>query len=963
MGFTRFKAMNSQLDSLKMIYRKFVDNEGWVTATNLFSIKRKLKRLLRKITMNLAKATLCLCALLSLGACSDNESAESYLIQAKNFANESKTNEAVIALKNAIRIDNNNGEARFLLGKAYLKQGSGVEAVKELERAKRVKYINDALIPLLARAYILTDSDADVIALSDSAKKLEGGNLTQYLAYKTLAALRSEDTELADASVKQANTLGLDDFYTKLAQAYLAFAEQKFTEANTQVQSLLEMSANNPEALMLQGQIASATKEHEKAADSFQQYLEVQPKSGIVQLLLADSLLQSEQYKKAEQHADAILASVSTQPFANYIKAMVRFQDKDYKQASEYAEIALSANFNHFNLKLIAGASAFHLKNWEQTNRHISAVAKYLPPEHQANKMLAISQLELGLVNDISETLNNFSTENESDSQFIASLSYKLLELGAVNEAKALVEKNDAIDTNAEKSARQGILKLMMNDPSGMQNLEDAVKLDPKLIQAELALAFAAVKSGDIAKAKAIANKWEKEHSDKAGAYNLRAIIYLEQKNFIKAEEALNKSLSKEKDNVFALIELVRSARLQEKLELAKERANDLIVAYPNNDKAQRIYFDLHRNESAMETILSSYKRDSGNIKKAILATEALISLEKFDEAHDILKAIESTSKLPKRYWQLLLFINKQQRNEDNIRVTIENWKDTSPYHLEPFVLLVDFYTNKRDYSRALGVVNSAFDHHPENLTLQLIKMQLLLNTKELYQAKALYQILTKRDINKSLKMGLEGRLLLLEGKHEQAIHKLNEFYQAYPSTQNAIYLVSAYQGNSDESNAIKLLEAFLTSNEKDDRARVVLASLYLKSDKDKAIESYEKVSVTQSKSIIVNNNLAWLYMEKDDLDSALKFAEKAYDIAPDVANVVDTYSQILLKKGDKRNALKKAAKAFELSDGKDIDIHLNYIDTLLANSRKNEAKTLLNTVEAKSAEQQERVMELSKLF
>jgi len=44
MGFTRFKAVNSQLDSLKMLYRKFVDNEGWITAINFCSILIILKQ-------------------------------------------------------------------------------------------------------------------------------------------------------------------------------------------------------------------------------------------------------------------------------------------------------------------------------------------------------------------------------------------------------------------------------------------------------------------------------------------------------------------------------------------------------------------------------------------------------------------------------------------------------------------------------------------------------------------------------------------------------------------------------------------------------------------------------------------------------------------------------------------------------------------------------------------------------
>lgn len=913
--------------------------------------------------MKFAKASVCLSILLALSACSEKETAESYLIKAQHYIQENKISAAVIELKNSIRADVDNAEARFLLGKIYLNQGNGADAVKELERARKSKYFNKHLIPLLARAYLLTESDDEVIALSDDANSLKEEALSQYLAYKTLAALRSEQVELAQVSAKQAMSSNPDEFYSKLAETYIVFSEKNFEQASFLVKSLLTMSAENPEALMLQGQIATAMKDYGQAAKSFQRYLSAQPKSGIVQLLLADSFLKSEQFEKAEQYADTILAQISTQPFAHYIKAMVRFQSKDYEKASEHAEAALSANFNQFNLKLVAGASAFYLKNWEQTNHHLSTISKYLPPEHPAKKMLALSQLELGLINDISDTLNDFSANNESDSQFIASLSYKLLELGAVDEAKELVEKHESVEADAGKSARQGVLKLMMNDPSGMQDLENAIKLNPELIEAELALAYASVQAGNIEQAIKIADKWKKEYPNKAGSSNLMAIIYIKEKEYSKAEQALNKSLSKEKDNVFALIELVNIARYQDKFELAKDRANHLIKLYPNSDKAQRLYFGLHRNENAIKMIVSSYKRDKLNIKKALLASEALVSLKKIDNALDILKSIQQEQKLPKRYWQLLLRVYKSQQDEKQILATLEQWREASLYHIEPSILLVDYYANKKDYTRAISVVNRAFDHHAGNLTLQLVKMQLLLSAKDLYQAKSLYQIIAKQDIKKPLKMGLEGRIFLIEKKFKQAIPKLDNFYQAYPSAQNVLYLAAAYQGDSDENSAIKVLESFLMNNENDDRVRVFLASMYLNNDKNKAIQSYEKISKTQPKSIVVSNNLAWLYMEKGDLDKALIFAEMAFSIAPDVANVVDTYSQVLLKSGKKRRALTKSKEAFNLSTSKDLDITLNYIELLIINSRKNEARKLLNNVEPQNLHQRSKVDILKKIL
>lgn len=910
--------------------------------------------------MKLVTVTLLLSVLLLLSACSEKESVESYLYKAKSYIKKNQINESIIELKNAIRADINNSEARFLLGKTYLNEGNSVDAVKELERALKLKNDNELLIPLLARAYLLNNSDDAVISLENKDLNLKSEALTQYLAYKTMAALRSEQLEIAQLSVQQAKLVKPDSQYSQLAEAYLIFAESDFERASIIVKNILELSVDNPDMLMLQGQVAIAMQNYELAVKSFEHFLLIQPKSGIVQFLLADSLLKSGQYVKAEQYADRILALLSTQPFANYIKAMVRFQSKDYTKASEHAEVALSANFNQLNLKLVAGASAFYLKNWEQTNLHLSTVTQYLPPKHQAKKMLAISQLELGLINDINQTLSGFSSSSESDSQFITSLSYKLLELGAIDEAKTLVNKDRNTSGDAKATARQGVLKLMMNDPSGMLDLEHALKLNPELIEAELALAFAAVHSGDIEQAKKIAKKWEVEYPSKAGSPNLLAMIYIKEKNFLKAEFALKESLSKEENNIFALIGQVNLAIYQAKPELAKKRVNNLIILYPDSDKALRLYLDIYQNEKAVEFIVSSYKRDTSNINKALLASEALIKLKQIDNAVEILNSIKQDAKLPKRYWQLMLVVNKEQPNK--LLSTLEEWRKISPFHIEPSILLVEYYRNKRDHTRAISTVNQALEYNLDNTTLQLVKMQLLLDTKELYKAKKLYKVLEKHDIKEALKLGMEGRILLLEKKFDLAISKLDEFYKAYPSAQNVIYLALAYKENGGEVNAIKALEGFLKNNDSD-HVRAILANLYLASNRNKAIQHYEAISMQQPKNVVVNNNLAWLYMEKGDLSKALKFAEKAFSEAPEVANVVDTYGKILLKSGDKRKALEKAEQALALVDGKDIDIHLNYIEALLANSRKNQAKKALEMVKPKTDEQKNKVAKLAELL
>ncbi|MCP4986265.1 MAG: PEP-CTERM system TPR-repeat protein PrsT [Colwellia sp.] len=909
--------------------------------------------------MKFVKASLCLSVALALSACGEQASLESHLTNAKSYLSQNKVNESIIELKNAIRLDSKNGEARFLLGQVYLSLGDGLSAVKELERAQSLNYAENKVLPLLARAYILTDSDSDVLALSTSSSGLASEERSQYLAYQTLAALRSEQPKLAKQSVELSQSLAQEGVYSMLASAYYQLSENKYDEAKTLILRILAINAKQVDALMLQGQVAMATKDYQLAADSFKQYFELQPRFGIVQLLLANALLKAGEYQEAEENADAILAKVSSQPFAHYIKAMVRFQEKDFAKASEHGEAALSADFNQPNLKLVVGASAYYLKNWQQSHHNLSSVVKHLPSDHQARRMLAVAQLELGMVDAISTTLNDFDSNDADDSLFLSSLSYKLLERGAMTEAKQLLAKSENNNSeSAVSNARQGILKLMMNDPSGLEDLEDAVKLDPEFSEAELAFGFASLQIGLLEEAKAIADKWQAKYPNKVGGYNLIASIAIKEQKYTEAEQTLKQSLTLDPDNLFALTEQLRIAIHQKNDALSKDRADYLINIAPDSDKVLRQYFGVYQNDMALARLASAYELDKDNINKAILLSEAMVSLKQQKQAKELLVSIADRKNLPKRYWQLLVLIYKNQKDERNTRLTLEKWFKENPNHIEAVVLLTDLYAGQRNYERALNVIKQGIVNN-DNLLLQLIKMQLLLDSQQITPAKNLYKTLATKNINEALKQGMLGRIFLLEENYVQAVPKLEVLYKAYPSSQNAIYLADAHVRNKYNEKASQVLEHFLTLEPNEDRIKTMLAGVYLENNTNKAITIYDELVKKQPKNIIAHNNLAWLYLEGNKIEQALVHAKKAYELAPHIANIADTYGKVLLGSGEKDTALKYATKASELAKGRDVDIQLNYVEALIANNHPKEAKDVLTKVITTTDEQKNKKAQL----
>ena len=843
----------------------------------------------------------------------ETKAADTHIIKTKAHKDANKIQTEAVDLKKAALLDFSKGEDCFLLGESYLFQGNPADAVKELEKAFDLKFTPDKVIPLLARAYMLVDSNHDVLALDGPANELLDESKVHYLAYKTFAALRTQQLALAKKTVADAKKLSVSSLYSMLANTYLHVEERQIDAASELVNKMLVINPQHPEVLMLQGVILTAKGNHLLASWSYKKYLMAQPNASVVQLRLAGALLKAKAYVEAEKYADVILEVSSRQPFANYIKAMVAYQAKDYAKAAESAELALQADVNQFNLKLVAGVSAFQLKDYEQSYYHLSAIAHFLTPENIAQRMLAFSQTVLSQTKDASQRVN------------------------------------------------KGVLKLIIDDASGAEALETA--MNPDLIAVELALAHTEVQLGNTKKAKAAADSLLIKYPNKPGVHNLMATIHTREGQLDNAWLSLQKSLLVVPDSIFALTESIKTLYKQGKKAEAKRFAESVLKIHGKDAGVLRLYFDLGRDEAALAKIKTVFIEDKKNMAIALVYVEALLKMFKPHEAINVLSRFDPFSKTTKNYWHLSVIAQKQINTANGEQLTLEKWLKVNPEDLEPVLLLADIFATKRNYYKALSMVNNGLEIHQDNLILKMVKMNLLLNSEKLQSAKELYKELSTHKINENVKAGIRGRILLVEEDYEAAIEKLTPFYNAYPSSQNAINLAAAHQGNQQLTAATSTLANHLLTNKEDDRVRAVLANLYLQGETAQALQTFQRLVRTQPENVAVNNNLAWLYIEKEDIENALLYSEKAYLLAPKNPEVLDTYAHSLLKSGQKYTALAKSEKAYVLSEGKSVDITLNYIEVLIANDLKKRATVLLVSTNAGSETQEQRKQQLQEML
>lgn len=111
---------------------------------------------------------------------------------------------------------------------------------------------------------------------------------------------------------------------------------------------------------------------------------------------------------------------------------------------------------------------------------------------------------------------------------------------------------------------------------------------------------------------------------------------------------------------------------------------------------------------------------------------------------------------------------------------------------------------------------------------------------------------------------------------------------------------------NENYAGAVSYYQKALNINPTLPRAYFGLGEFYYRSDEiDEAVSAYKKLAEIIPKSATAYNQLAWIIADKkQDYNQALEYGEKAYDLASEDEQVVDTMGWIYYKLGKNEKAL-----------------------------------------------------------
>ncbi|MGJ8694543.1 MAG: XrtA/PEP-CTERM system TPR-repeat protein PrsT [Thalassotalea sp.] len=892
-----------------------------------------------------------------LFACSDKAPID-YLAAAKVHIAEQQPQAAIIELKNAILNSPELAEARFMLAKLYFEDHQFENAAKEFERALSYQYAKNEVLPLLAQTYHLIESDNALITLSTDAANLSPEQLGEIMFYQLLANFRLGKEIEGNKLINEVQQLPIQSVYSSLSLAYEALLAKDIITAKEQLNSILAVTPEQVDALKLLANIQLQEQDIDGAIITYRTYVKAYPDDLTIVFMFARLLTDANQTSEAEPYVDRLLKINSDHALLNQLKGLARYYAHDFQIALLHLEKSLLTNPTSVGTRLIAGVSAYQLKDYEKCQQHLSFIADEIPASHPALRLLAASQLALGFTLAANKTVESFDNLTNQDEALLSSLGLSLARQGEKIKAQALLDKANTLNGDSAQALPQlGLLKLSLNDASGIADLEKllaknntgenitpnaaAIPNGENELTIEAILATAYLSNNQFDKAFNLANQLKAEDGNAIKGYILAGYTYIKQNEVKLARAEFEQALVIDPNNLAVklnLIDLLPNKTEQEQ-RVISHRLLALLKTQTDYIPALSRYYIINKQlgdtQEVIRFVESLAKKSPENNRITLTLAKIYFNEKHYQKVITSLIKIENTGSQTNQYWQMLGQSYLALKDYTNAFDVFQRWLEQQPNNKYALMSNVTALEAQNKIAVALNLTEQYLAKQGRDIAIDIIHTGLLLKNKQFSQARRSYDNLPNEAYELAIVQGYLGQLQLSDFEYSNALPNLESAYTSNPSVTNALLVMTCLEKLNRKQQAFKFLSQHTIEQPTDIHALMQLALLQLSQDKNKAIISYKTVLQLNDNNALAHNNLAFLLAEKGDKTTALVHAKKAVEINPQQSAYLDTLGRILLDLNQNELALNYLTKAVEhLGEQKDDEVYLNYVEALIANKQ-----------------------------
>lgn len=910
--------------------------------------------------------------------------AADYLAQAQQALSKGDLKTAQIDLRNAVKADPQNGAARYELAKVEFTLGDPVAAEREVRNASARGFDPHLVVPLLGQTMLAQGKFKDLLKDLIVANK-EPSVDALILVERGFAYSGLNQLDDAAAAFAAAEKLAPNEIGPLLAGARLAMARGDMATAEQKIDRALLLQPKSPEVLLTKAQLLRIKGDMVGALSVLDEAITLAPSNVQAKLDRAAVLIATGHVDDAKKDVDTVLASTPGSVQALYLQAVIQAQAKDY-QGAELSLNRISAFMSRIPKAYFLQAMVKQQLGLPEQAE--SAAQKYLaraPNDLAAYKLLAQIQFSMHRPLEVIATLRRVAESGHADAATLDLLgrAYALADQPA--EAAEAFQRAVALAPNdVGLQTRLAAVRLSLGHPDqAMSDLDHTLSLDPKNQQVGQAYFFAAMATGDVAKARAALAKVQSLQGDSASVQNLAGLLQLSQLDLSGAEKTFRGVTENAPDYVPAKVNLVRVMIMQGQRDKADQILTEILDKAPTSEPAltmmtaqlvgQKKLADatalLARAHDATPTdarltmnLADLYIRDGKPQQALDLVNTTITALNKAalapvakDEAGQKAAVPDRTLSLPGTTDLMMAKANAEVAlsQPDAARDTLTQLLKANPQALAARRQLIALLMQANDFQDARNIIQAGLAAMPRNYELSQDYVMVDLKATGIDAALATADQLQQEDRDFIAARALKGDIYMAANRPEDAAKAYQAALDAVPSPLFVTRLSGALEraGHPDEAQA--KLVAWITAHPGDVGVMEILSNLYIANNKlDDAMTELKAVLALRPHDPVALNNLAWIYGQQKN-PAAEEIARQAYILAPG-PQTADTLGWILVGAGKAETGVALLRQAAEESPT-DPRVQYHYAVALKDTGGRAEAIKLLTGVVASKADFPER--------
>ncbi|MDC0939224.1 tetratricopeptide repeat protein [Pseudomonadales bacterium] len=831
-----------------------------------------------------------------------------HLESGRTYYEQGQYNASMIEARSALQIDGSNEAANLLMSDIYLSLGMARQALQILQSIDSDSY--DYNLRLID-AMLAVGKYGTSLHLLRQSEGVFAGNEIESLLRVAEARIGLRDIESASLSYRK----------------------------------VLDLDASNIDATLGLIAIDATTGSLERADAGLLALLENHPEHLDTLILLANVYLRQGRFEEAESRlTDAISVLPSTDIFTQQRAGLLRVLIRLLAFQGNSAEALIYQN---------QLAAAF--PNAEELQDRMAKVAELVENAEFKSALTVLDEIELiAPGNESTGTLRGVIAFLQGDNQAAGELfkenvdpeiaSSKTMQLFAANQfyldqphqVVALLRDKVKDTRNPETLALFGVAALAADaTQEGVAALRKAIDLQPDNVRLSIILAS-----------------------------------HLRINDPAQALKELEAAYARKSDDLY-----LNLALMTELVELGDTaRAADLVAMTLSNEQqsfatqflAARYYARVGQPQQAINYYQKASDYNDTDLRPLLSITSLLTGLGRYDEAEEQVNNIIRLNKNSLEAYQGLLSIYVA-RNERSEGVALLSSMAEENEVSEPLLVLSNFFAKTGDASEAetflveAGSGNGKSDRlwRTVNASIYAERAQLSYQSGKFDEARSfVFTALNSYPANKQL-LGMLISIELGAGALDEAKKVLEELKQVHPESQlgmirgGDIFVAEgqlddamqsyarAWSIEVDDRLGQKLYEVYQQLDESEKasqqlaewRAAIPMSvpamvnhAIQLAADDSvqAALAAYEAFLKVRPGSIVIKNNLAWLYLESGRYNKAVEVSKEAHELMPTGGAVADTYGWALYKKGDIAEAISVLRLAVKLLPNDKIQAHLD---------------------------------------